>query len=203
MDFEDRIAFQAYEHWSDKVNTGFFRTIEDEKRWCWNQYLQPKNLREVKMTIEEIWQSLERFNIRRFQLPNRVDRSNFNVKDDNYLVLKICIFGAFFPNYFGKLIFLVMFEICCLLLPVQLYPFFSSESWAKWSKSSSEKCWLPRSLKIIVFHGNYSRYHELNLSLTLIGFGYQSWFYFISLQNSPSLEIFTKIKWKTCSSKLQ
>ena len=66
------------------------------------------------MTIEEIWQSLERFNIRRFQLPNRVDRSNFNVKDDNYLVLKICIFGAFFPNYFGKLIFLVMFEICYL-----------------------------------------------------------------------------------------
>ena len=97
------IDFQAYEHWNDKVNTGFFRTLEDEKRWCWNQYLQPKNLREMKMTIEEIWQSLERFNIRRFQLPNRVDRSNFNIKDDNYLVLKICIFGAFFPNYFGKL----------------------------------------------------------------------------------------------------
>ena len=69
---------------------------------------------------------------------------------------------------FSQIILVSWFSLSCLKYALQLYPFFSSESWAKWPKSSSEKCWLPRSIKIIVFHGNYYRYHELKFCFTLI-----------------------------------
>lgn len=52
--------------------------------------------------MNEIKKSLERFQIREIVLPNRPDRLNFKASDNNYLMLKIAIFGAFHPNYFVR-----------------------------------------------------------------------------------------------------
>ena len=95
--FSDCIAvYNAYKVWEDKTRTGYFRE-KNEKQWCRANFLQDKSLREMSLTIKEIQRSLERFEIKVFHLPNRRDRNCRNVSDNNYLILKICIFGAFFP----------------------------------------------------------------------------------------------------------
>ena len=88
--------------WEDKKRTGHFRRMLDEKEWCEKNYLQSKSLWEVEKTIEEIKRSLDRFQIRPFYLPNNLDRQNFRPSDNNYFMLKVCVFGAFYPNYFMR-----------------------------------------------------------------------------------------------------
>lgn len=51
-------------------------------------------------TIEDIKRSLMQFNIHQIQLPNRLDRGKAD--DHDYLMLKVAIFGAFYPNYFVR-----------------------------------------------------------------------------------------------------
>ena len=51
------------------------------------------------MTVKEIRSALERFQIKEIHLPNRTDRMNMRASDNNYLLLKVAIFGAFYPNY--------------------------------------------------------------------------------------------------------
>ena len=51
------------------------------------------------MTIQEIRNALERFQIKEIHLPNRQDRMSMRASDNNYLLLKVAIFGAFYPNY--------------------------------------------------------------------------------------------------------
>ncbi len=62
-----------------------------------------QTLKEVDMTVNEIRRSLERFQIQKLILPNRPDRQHRDyAKDNNYLLLKVAIFGAFYPNYFSR-----------------------------------------------------------------------------------------------------
>ena len=51
------------------------------------------------MTIQEIRNALDRFQIKEILLPNRQDRMAMRASDNNYLLLKVAIFGAFYPNY--------------------------------------------------------------------------------------------------------
>ena len=88
--------------WEDKKRTGHFRRMLDEQKWCEKNFLQSKSLWEVSKTIEEIKRSLDRFQIKSFYLPNNLDRQNFRSSDNNYLMLKVCVFGAFYPNYFMR-----------------------------------------------------------------------------------------------------
>ena len=106
--------------------------------------------------------------------------STFGVSNYRIELIEATSISRMTITSFWKYAFLVPFSQITLvswnpyqvwnMLPssVRFHPFFSTASWAKWSKSSSEKCWLPRSIKIIVFHGNYYRYHELKFCFTLI-----------------------------------
>ena len=100
--FSDCLAvLNAYQNWKDKVDTGFFKSRHNnENDWCWQRYLQMKSLQEMSMTIGEIKKSLLQHNIRPLNLPNRPDRKNRKASDNDYLILKVAIFGAFYPNYF-------------------------------------------------------------------------------------------------------
>ena len=94
-------VLQAYRVWKDKRDTGYFRhRSNDENTWCFQRYLQMKTLREMDMTITEIRRSLEQYNIRQLVLPNRKDRQKRKASDNDFLMLKVAIFGAFYPNYF-------------------------------------------------------------------------------------------------------
>ena len=59
-----------------------------------------KTLREMDRTIEEIKRSLQQFEIGELILPNRADRNKRKASDNDYLMLKVAIFGSFYPNYF-------------------------------------------------------------------------------------------------------
>ena len=59
-----------------------------------------KTLREMDLNIVEIKRSLEQFNIGEIHLPNRKDRLKRRSSDNDYLMLKVALFGAFYPNYF-------------------------------------------------------------------------------------------------------
>ena len=81
--------------------TGYFsRRYNDEQDWCNQRYLQMKTLREMDRTIEEIKRSLQQFEIGELILPNRADRNKRKASDNDYLMLKVAIFGSFYPNYF-------------------------------------------------------------------------------------------------------
>ena len=59
-----------------------------------------KTLREMDRTIEEIKRSLQQFEIGELILPNRTDRNKRKASDNDFLLLKVAIFGSFYPNYF-------------------------------------------------------------------------------------------------------
>ena len=99
---QNDLSFLHFLVWEDKKRTGHFRRMLDEQKWCEKNFLQSKSLWEVSKTIEEIKRSLDRFQIKSFYLPNNLDRQNFRSSDNNYLMLKICVFGAFYPNYFMR-----------------------------------------------------------------------------------------------------
>lgn len=102
--FSDCIAtLIAYQRWKDHVQTGHFkRNHVNESEWCRQRFLQQKSLREMDVTIEDIKKSLDQYNIRTLHLPNREDRIRRKASDNDYLILKIAIFGAFYPNYFFR-----------------------------------------------------------------------------------------------------
>lgn len=94
-------VLMAYQVWKDKVNTGFFRrSFNNENQWCKQRFLQQKSLREMDLIIAKIKQSLEQYNIKKLCLPNRRDRASRKASDNDYLMLKVAIYGAFYPNYF-------------------------------------------------------------------------------------------------------
>ena len=59
-----------------------------------------KSLKEMEKTITELKRSLSHFNIGEIPTPNRQDRLTRRASDNDYLMLKVAIFGAFYPNYF-------------------------------------------------------------------------------------------------------
>ena len=54
----------------------------------------------MDLIIAKIKQSLEQYNIKKLCLPNRRDRASRKASDNDYLMLKVAIYGAFYPNYF-------------------------------------------------------------------------------------------------------
>jgi ATP-dependent RNA helicase TDRD9 len=97
--FSDCMAvYLAYNTWKNKCRTRSFRGTQ-EGDWCRSRYLQLKTLREMDLTVAEIKSALERFNIREIVLPNRQDR---RLEKDKLLMIKVAIFGSFYPNYFVR-----------------------------------------------------------------------------------------------------
>lgn len=81
----------TYREWQKAVNEEGLKG-RNEKRWCELKLLSLKNLREMKTLIEEIKKRLKVLTLK--------DNYRFNV-EEKLFTIKICIAGAFYPNYFA------------------------------------------------------------------------------------------------------
>ncbi|XP_040569036.1 probable ATP-dependent RNA helicase spindle-E [Lepeophtheirus salmonis] len=102
--FSDGIAIKlAYEKWQNLLLTGRFKGIgqsnphENELNWCRSNFLELKALKEMHSTIRDIQASLLHNGIQVFPRPNV---SNKKSEHQKYLLIRIVMFGAFYPNYF-------------------------------------------------------------------------------------------------------
>lgn len=97
----------AYRTWKKLRTQGKFGDIENkreqkavrkaEKEWADENFLEIASLRECDECIKEL-----RFRIKRMNL---IDCSKLNVswnRNEKYIVLKVVIAGAFYPNYFSR-----------------------------------------------------------------------------------------------------
>ena len=87
------VMLNAYQSWRNAVANNL--RGEREKKWCNEQMLALKNLREIHELVEEIKNRLQQFRL-------DIDDVAFQYKSDEekIFVLKMCIAGAFYPNYF-------------------------------------------------------------------------------------------------------
>jgi len=94
--------FFAYTNWSLRKARGEFPDNKHgrarEMEWCKQSFLQRKALIEMKELVEEVTKNLKRLNIE----PIRIQRPVTWENEQKYLVLKLIMFGAFYPNYFNK-----------------------------------------------------------------------------------------------------
>lgn len=89
----DLIAtMNVYLKWREAVDKGLRNAAE--KIWCQKQFLDLKNLRDMHDLVVDIKNRLKFF-----RLDEDHDRFPFT-KDQKLFVLKMCIAGAFYPNYF-------------------------------------------------------------------------------------------------------
>ncbi|KAJ8309140.1 hypothetical protein KUTeg_014014 [Tegillarca granosa] len=91
----------AYQEWDRKNKMGEFRrTGQKEKDWANKQFLQIRRLKEISELVKELEQRLYKFNIQPpKQQPNY--KRNFTT-DQEKLLFKLVLCGAFYPNYFLK-----------------------------------------------------------------------------------------------------
>ncbi|XP_056021255.1 ATP-dependent RNA helicase TDRD9-like isoform X2 [Ostrea edulis] len=90
-------AFKEYE---SRKNMGEFRRGMSEREWCKRHFLQQRRIREIAELVKELEQRLLQFNITKpGQRPNY--KSHFS-EDQERLLLKLVMCGAFYPNYFLK-----------------------------------------------------------------------------------------------------
>ncbi|XP_074645257.1 ATP-dependent RNA helicase TDRD9-like [Tubulanus polymorphus] len=91
----------AYVTWEQNKRQGKFRRggVRSERAWCRDWYLQIRRLREVEDLIKELTNRLSAFKIT--LPPNRPNRVP-NPQEDE-LMLKIVLCGAFYPNYFVRI----------------------------------------------------------------------------------------------------
>lgn len=89
------MILNVYREWRSKITdcSGFTRSVE--KKWCEIEMLDLKNLRDLHESIEDIKQRMERH----FGISARDDNFRFS-KEQKLFAVKICIAGAFYPNYF-------------------------------------------------------------------------------------------------------
>jgi ATP-dependent RNA helicase TDRD9 len=89
----DLIALlNAYLMWREALRDGL--KGGREKQWCQQQCLELKNLRELHETVEDLKRRLQFF-----RLECSDDTFNFR-EGEKIFAVKICIAGAFYPNYF-------------------------------------------------------------------------------------------------------
>lgn len=107
---DDFIAIlSAYKLWVHMTEQGHFSTWQDEKNWCDKFNLERKSLREMRLLVNEITNRLKDYNIETLS-------GEFATKWEDKvkpLILKICVAGAFIPNYFisGELTELMQHDV--------------------------------------------------------------------------------------------
>ena len=91
----------AYQTWHNRRETGEFRGkngAEAEKNFCKSSFLQRRSLQEMRLLVEDITRSLKMMDIEPLQIQDPVKWNG----DSRYTILKLVMFGAFYPNYFTK-----------------------------------------------------------------------------------------------------
>ncbi|RWS28507.1 putative ATP-dependent RNA helicase TDRD9-like protein [Leptotrombidium deliense] len=98
--FSDPLAYyNAFKFYSRYIETGVFTSNSKKaKEWCDRTFIQHKRIREVELLYKEILQRLSDKGIRLPEKPNVV-----RDESEEEFFLKICICGAFYPNYFTRL----------------------------------------------------------------------------------------------------
>ncbi|XP_062595523.1 ATP-dependent RNA helicase TDRD9-like [Saccostrea cucullata] len=90
-------AFKEYEA---RKNMGEFRRGVSEREWCKRHFLQQRRIREIAELVKELEQRLQQFNISK--PGHRPNFKNHFSDDQERLLLKLVMCGAFYPNYFLK-----------------------------------------------------------------------------------------------------
>ena len=96
--FSDCIAMlNAYKAWHKRSQTQTFLRTRDEKKWCSDNYLQYRRIREVFHQVEELRSRLGHFNL----YSDDADYwSETQSEEEREFILKLAIAGAGYPNYF-------------------------------------------------------------------------------------------------------
>lgn len=93
----DLIAIlNAYKYWQSECERGNLRNWKDEQQWCSKNNLERKSLREMRTLIFEIYNRLKGIGLEPLSGAHKL---NWNAKEKQ-LIIKICIAGAFIPNFF-------------------------------------------------------------------------------------------------------
>ena len=94
--FSDLMAYwNAYKMFQSFNNAQAFRGAGQIQKWCHNNFIQARKLKEVDYLVNDINLRLKFLNI--VQPP----RPNVNVNSmENELIIKVAMCGAFYPNYF-------------------------------------------------------------------------------------------------------
>lgn len=97
----------AYRKWKQLRNQGEFGNIksynereqvkEAEKKWAASNYLELASLRECDEYVRDLRIRIKRINLIDF---NKTD-ATWN-RNEKYIVLKVVIAGAFYPNYYSR-----------------------------------------------------------------------------------------------------
>ena len=91
----------AYQTWVRRREAGEFKGkngLNAEKVFCDSSFLQRRGLMEMRLLVEDITRSLKMLDIEPLQIQSPTTWSG----DYKFLILKLVIFGAFYPNYFVK-----------------------------------------------------------------------------------------------------
>ncbi|XP_067136468.1 ATP-dependent RNA helicase TDRD9 [Centruroides vittatus] len=95
--FSDCITYlNAYKLWEETTQRGHFRfsrNRQKEEEWGKTNFIQIKKIKEVKMLVDELKTRLEKLNIK---TPHQARRQSV----EDYLIIKLVIAAAFYPNYF-------------------------------------------------------------------------------------------------------
>ncbi|CAC5402912.1 TDRD9 [Mytilus coruscus] len=90
----------AYQEWERLTNMNGFRSGQNEVKWGKMHYLQVRRLRETRELIKDLEMRLNNFNIQKHRTtPNYKKKYK---PDQERLLLKLVMCGAFYPNYFLK-----------------------------------------------------------------------------------------------------
>eukprot|EP00092_Neocalanus_flemingeri_P009551 GFUD01010280.1.p1 GENE.GFUD01010280.1~~GFUD01010280.1.p1 ORF type:complete len:1519 (+),score=509.70 GFUD01010280.1:91-4647(+) len=92
----------AYQTWDSQKKRGFFNMKaggEDrERQFCEASFLQKNQLGEMKMQVEDLTRCLKMMDIEPLQIQDPVQWS----EESKFLILRLIMFGAFYPNYFTR-----------------------------------------------------------------------------------------------------
>ena len=83
--------------WNDRRQRGEFRDRSKENQFCKTSFLQKNQLYEMGRQVEEITRSLKMMDIEPLQIQNPL---RWGEKQN--MILRLVMFGAFYPNYFTK-----------------------------------------------------------------------------------------------------
>lgn len=95
----DSIAIlNAYKFWQHEREKGTLQKYDDEQKWCNKYGLDRKNLHEMRLLIFKIQDRLKIMNLEQLTGEKVVSWDT----SEKPMIIKICIAGAFIPNYFIK-----------------------------------------------------------------------------------------------------
>lgn len=89
---------KAYKVWKTQKEQGALRKSDEEAAWARRYYLNARSLREMSYLIDEIKKRLSFMNFHEFDGTEKT----LLLEREKSIILKICIAGAFYPNYFVR-----------------------------------------------------------------------------------------------------